>query len=159
MEKNTTLIRALMDDYDKITLYFSAHIDGSVESKITLLASNQILPFSLGHIMGNSVVIHTEKLDIKAFYQVTYDQDEAEVIPYHVLDKPEFHYQGDDLGLTYTAEQTTFKVFAPTATRITLQLYKTLAAEKAETFSLTEQAYGVWSVTIERDLKGWFYNF
>lgn len=159
MEKHTTLTRALMDDDDRITLYFSTHVDGSVGSRITLLSGNQLLPFSVGHIMGNSVVLHTEKLDIKAFYQVTFDQDEEEVIPYHVLDKPQFHYQGNDLGLTYTKEQATFKVFAPTAMRVTLFLYKTLAAEKKERFPLIEQENGVWSVTIPRNLKGWFYNF
>lgn len=159
MEKHTTLIRALMDDYDRITLYFSTHIDGSAESKMTLLAGNRVLPFSVGHIIGNSMVLHTEKLDVRAFYQVTYDQEKEEVIPYHVLDKPEFHYPGSDLGLTYTKEQTTFKVFAPTAMRVTLHLYKTLNTEKRESFPLIEEKCGVWSVTLDRDLKGWFYNF
>lgn len=160
MEQQNTLIRALMDDYDKITLYFSHHVDASVASQLTLLASNQLLPFSaVGHIMGNSIVLHTEKLDIKGFYQVVFNEDEVEVIPYHVLDKPEFHYPDDDLGLTYTKTGTTFKVFAPTAIRISLHLYPTLDTNQGESIPLTEQTHGVWSVTVARDLKGWFYHF
>ena len=35
----------------------------------------------------------------------------------------EFTYSGSDLGATYTPEKTTFRVWAPTADTVTLNLY------------------------------------
>lgn len=35
----------------------------------------------------------------------------------------EFTYSGSDLGATYTPEKTTFRVWAPTADAVTLNLY------------------------------------
>lgn len=156
---HTTLIRALMDDYDRVSLYFSTPVDGSIESKITFLAEDRVIPHSINTIQGQRVILNTEKLDIKELYYVGYEQIKQEVIPYHVLDKPEFHYQGNDLGLNYAKDHTTFKVFAPTATRVTLHLSTSLDSKKSERFPLTEQVQGVWKVTINRDLKGYFYHF
>ena len=35
----------------------------------------------------------------------------------------EFTYEGDDLGAVWTAESTTFRVWAPTADAVTVNLY------------------------------------
>ncbi|MBR2317596.1 MAG: hypothetical protein IKA37_06435, partial [Spirochaetales bacterium] len=54
---------------------------------------------------------------------------------------------------------TTFKVFAPTAERITLNIYSAPEGGKAVSYSMTEGDYGVWSVTVKENLKGKFYAY
>ncbi len=74
-------------------------------------------------------------------------------------------YDGNDLGSVYTPESTTFKVWSPTASEVTLNLYRTGsdAEEGAENLGSSAMGYdetnGVWSVTAEGDLKNVYYTY
>ncbi len=76
-----------------------------------------------------------------------------------------YGYDGDDLGATYTPEGTTFKVWAPTAQDMKLNLYTTGSdsEEGAEKLSTTKMNYdensGIWSLKVDGDLKGKFYTY
>ncbi len=83
------------------------------------------------------------------------------------LDK-EYAYSGD-LGCFYTPEQTTFKVWAPTSSEVTLNLYATGSdmedgAKKLGTYAMTKliaetKWTGCWTVTVEGDLKDVYYTY
>lgn len=79
------------------------------------------------------------------------------------LDK--FAYNGDDLGAIYTPESTTFKVWSPTASEVSLNLYKTGndsedGAEKLASSAMNyDETNGVWSITVEGDLKNVYYTY
>lgn len=78
-------------------------------------------------------------------------------------------YTGSDLGSTYTPEATTFKVWAPTASKVSVKLYAT--GSKAEstkqgvddalgTYEMTyDETNGIWSVKIEGDFKNVYYTY
>lgn len=74
-------------------------------------------------------------------------------------------YNGDDLGAIYTPESTTFKVWSPTASEVSLNLYKTGSdsedgAEKLDSSAMNyDEANGVWSITVEGDLKNVYYTY
>ncbi len=74
-------------------------------------------------------------------------------------------YDGEDLGATYTKEGTTFKVWAPTASDVKLNLYTTGSdneegAEKISTTNMTfDDKTGVWSLKLDGDLKNKFYTY
>lgn len=81
-----------------------------------------------------------------------------------------YNYKGDDLGVTYTKEKTTFKVWAPTSTYMKLNLYSTGTPKKYATdtvygsdsrsvYDMVYQKGGVWAITIEGDLDGKYYTF
>ena len=78
------------------------------------------------------------------------------------LDK--WAYNGNDLGANYTPNSTTFKVWAPTADEVTLDLYdKGSEAEgsksiKTKDMTLDEKT-GVWSASISGDLSGKYYTY
>lgn len=62
----------------------------------------------------------------------------------------EFAYDGDDLGATYAADGTTFKLWAPTASKVELVTFKdakTADAEAADTIAMDRGEKGVWSAT------------
>ncbi len=80
----------------------------------------------------------------------------------------EYAYSGT-LGAIYTPSQTEFKVWAPTASKVVLNLYATGSDEEEGAASLGtyemaklldgEKFTGVWNVTVEGDLKNVYYTY
>lgn len=69
-------------------------------------------------------------------------------------------YDGTDLGVTYTPEGSTFKLWAPTAKKVSLRIYEEgLGGEALETVELSKEKSGTWSKVINKDLLGKFYTF
>ncbi len=77
-------------------------------------------------------------------------------------------YDGNDLGLTYSAASSTFKVWAPTSDSISLRIYDT-GTPLAVDATLGSDGYfdhemvlgekGVWSVSVNGDLHGKYYTY
>ena len=74
-----------------------------------------------------------------------------------------YAYDGDDLGVTYKAEKSTFKLWAPTATKVTLRLYADSTDPKAaQTDAVTLEKSGkkgVWTFAVDKDLKDYAYDY
>ncbi|MBQ4529872.1 MAG: type I pullulanase [Lachnospiraceae bacterium] len=69
-------------------------------------------------------------------------------------------YSGNDLGCTYTKEKTTFKVWSPLATSITLVRYeKGNGGSVIEEVKMTKGDKGVWSATINGDIVNTYYTY
>lgn len=74
-------------------------------------------------------------------------------------------YSGNDLGAVYTPQSTTFKVWSPTASEVKLNLYATGSddEEGAKDLDSSQMNYdnsnGVWSITVEGDLKNIYYTY
>lgn len=73
-------------------------------------------------------------------------------------------YTGNDLGCTYTKEKTTFKVWSPEATKVTLKRYATgsdgeSGAKDLGTVEMTKGDKGVWSCTVEGDIVNTYYTY
>ncbi len=72
-------------------------------------------------------------------------------------------YSGTDLGSTYSAASTTFKVWAPSSTNVTLNLYKSgdknVNDKISEADMKLDKATGVWSITIDGDIKNTYYTY
>lgn len=69
-------------------------------------------------------------------------------------------YKGNDLGLTYTPKQSTFKIWSPTAVAARINFYKTdLGGVSDRTVQMEKAANGVWTITIPQNLKDQYYTF
>ncbi|GAB3930986.1 type I pullulanase [Mucilaginibacter myungsuensis] len=69
-------------------------------------------------------------------------------------------YTGTDLGVTYTAAKTTFKIWSPTATQVKLRLYaEGLGGEALKNIDLIKQENGVWMAVVNGNLKDKYYTF
>lgn len=69
-------------------------------------------------------------------------------------------YKGNDLGLTYTPKQSTFKIWSPTAVAARINFYKTdLGGVSDRTVQMEKVANGVWTITIPQNLKDQYYTF
>ncbi len=72
-----------------------------------------------------------------------------------------YTYKGDDLGNTYSKNKTAFRVWAPTATEVSLVTY-TSAESNASTGILTAMASdvnGTWTASLNGDKNGLIYNY
>lgn len=69
-----------------------------------------------------------------------------------------FFYEGMDLGVSYTPEKSTFKLWAPTAGKVRLKLL-TDDQQHLEFVHMRRADKGVWSITVERDLELYRYSF
>ena len=101
-------------------------------------------------------------------YFITYQGDRYKVSMPNVYHTEEFEaayaYDGDDLGATWTSAETTFRVWAPTAKSVKVQLYATGSdaeegSKKLGTYPMTKSDKGTWVTTIKENLNGVYYTY
>lgn len=69
-------------------------------------------------------------------------------------------YDGNDLELVYSPEQSVFTLWAPTASKVRLNLYAAgEGGEPDEQLEMEPADDGTWRIRADRDLKGSFYTF
>ncbi len=69
-------------------------------------------------------------------------------------------YEGNDLGVHYTPEKTSFRVWAPPADAITLKIYdQGHEGELLETHSMKKDVQGTWLFELEGDWKDKYYTY
>ena len=95
----------------------------------------------------------------------------VELMMTNYFDTDEFNeryaYDGEDLGVTFDDEKnpknTTFKVWAPTSTKMVLNLYKSgeymTEKEPYETHEMERGEKGVYAITLPEDLDGVYYTY
>ena len=120
---------------------------------------------TLGKQSSNGVLTTKEPLDLSKAYtlQMT-DLDPVAVVPNTYFSSTEFKenyiYEGDDLGVTLTGDSTTFKLWAPTASKVTLNLFE--SGDKGEAYQreeLVKGDKGVWSYAAKENLSGKYYTY
>lgn len=111
-------------------------------------------------IAETGIVVLKDNLDISKSYRINIEgYGEKEVVPTHIFDTQwfidNFTYDGDDLGAILTKEtssnegSTTFKVWAPTAQNVSVNLFHD--GHEGEAFAnvpMSKQDKGIWSTTI-----------
>ena len=74
----------------------------------------------------------------------------------------EYTYAGNDLGAVWSAEGTRFRVWAPDATTVQVNLYRSGVhgtRDRIDPYPMTRDANGTWVVTIPGDWNGSYYTF
>ncbi|MBQ5952392.1 MAG: type I pullulanase [Lachnospiraceae bacterium] len=111
---------------------------------------------SLNSEVEIGIIETKEPLDIRKNYSVTIDGfGTAPALPTKLFDSPEFIaeyvYDGDDLGAVIGKDgKTTFKVWAPTASKVVLNLFE--AGDGGDAFEKADMVLGdkgVWSYTAD----------
>ena len=105
-----------------------------------------------------------EALDLSGNYRIELaGYGEKTVIPTDIFDSQYFadnyHYDGDDLGAVANGGTTTFKVWAPTASQVVLNLFQAGdGVEAYKSVEMTPGEKGVWSHT-EQCGHGTYYTY
>ncbi|MBQ8768596.1 MAG: type I pullulanase [Oscillospiraceae bacterium] len=119
---------------------------------------------TLGKEATAGYILVGETLDLSKTYRIEITgYGEKNAIPTEVFDTEYFaenyHYDGDDLGAVIDGENTTFKVWAPTASKVVLNLFE--AGDGVDAYKNVEMIKGekgVWSHT-ENCGHGTYYTY
>ncbi len=105
-------------------------------------------------------------MDLNQSYKLIFDGTEYKITMPNIYSTESFEsqytYTGDDLGATWTAEKTAFRVWAPTADGVSVNLYKSGtdgADDLIETIPMAADVNGTWVAEKEGDLNGTYYTF
>ena len=71
----------------------------------------------------------------------------------------QFHYAGDDLGAVYTKEETKFRVWAPTASRVEIVTYEAGEGGVGTSYPMTSDVKGTWTAVLPGDHHGLYYTY
>ena len=72
----------------------------------------------------------------------------------------QYNYYGSDLGVTYDAQVSLFKVWSPKAVSVNLVLYSSGDGDnKIDEIPMQKSTKGIWKVSVEKDLKGIYYTY
>ena len=115
---------------------------------------------------GRYTIQTEEPLDLYASYTLIYNEEEYEIKMPNVYSTQAFEdaytYSGNDLGATWTAGKTTFRVWAPTAASVKVNLYKSGTAGTDDLIGqldMTADVNGTWVAEAEGDLNGVYYTY
>ena len=107
-----------------------------------------------------------DEVDLTASYSVTFDGTDYSVIIPSVFSTDEFEqkytYAGNDLGATWSKDSTTFRVWAPTAAKVKVNLYESgdkKANDLKQSIDMTADVNGTWVAKVDGDLNKTYYTY
>ncbi len=119
---------------------------------------------SQGKSANNGTIVLKNEVDLSKPYRVVIEgYGEKPAVPTDIFDTDFFaknyHYDGDDLGAVISGENTTFKVWAPTASKVVLNLFTAgNGVEAYKTVEMVRGDKGVWAHT-EACGHGTYYTY
>ena len=116
---------------------------------------------------GSSFLLTTpQPLDLMGMYTLNCQGKEYVVRMPNVYSTEEFEqaytYTGDDLGAVWSAEKTAFRLWAPTAAAVKVNLYESGTAgtdDLLEQLEMTPDVNGTWVAEKQGDLNGVYYTY
>ena len=148
----TVTPKVKISSLDQVKVY-----DGDREIKVTSLST-------LGREATAGYIEVEETLDLSANYRVSIEgYGSKTAVPTSIFDSKffadQYHYDGNDLGAVIHGDNTTFKVWAPTASKVLLNLFAAGNGEEAyKTVEMVKGDKGVWSHT-EACGHGTYYTY
>ncbi len=83
----------------------------------------------------------------------------CDVTPRNVLSTEEYTYSGSDLGNTLCQDTTKFRVWAPTALDVQVQLYDSENGPLTRRVAMQRSDKGTWYVEVHGKLENWYYLY
>ena len=154
---------------DVLTVTTAVPIEGSLKGLFELEGPDgKIKVKKVTNVEGTSdyILEYDGEIDSENIYTVYYKGTPCVVTVPNVYSteffESEYTYTGDDLGATWTAEGTTFRLWAPTASAVSVNLY-TSGTEGTDdliaSHEMTADVNGTWVATVEGDLNGTYYTY
>lgn len=165
----TKLSKARYDDKTQtINVRMTGKVDGDLKSTFSVTGSEGEIPIK--DVTSNQqfeyAVSMEEPLDLTKNYQILFEGNEYNVVMPNIYSSEEFEneytYKGTDLGATWSSEKTTFRVWAPTADSVKVNLYKSGTEETddlIEQLDMQSDVNGTWVAEKDGDLNGVYYTY
>ena len=169
----TKLKNATYDGSNTITLELTGEIDGSLMDSFYVtgrLGDVEVTKTSLKEKASDSQYFYdltlASALEYNRNYRVGFDQQEYPVNMPIIYSTQEFEdkytYEGSDLGATYSKDKTVFRVWAPTAEAVSVNLYESgdpWEKDLKESVEMTADEKGTWVAEVSGDLSGTYYTY
>lgn len=119
-----------------------------------------------GDTKGTYTVELAAKLELSGSYALIFDSNEYKIsLPDYYstsLFEDEYTYTGNDLGATWSAEETVFRLWAPTADEAYVNLYESGdedAGDLLKNIDMTRAENGTWIAKVKGNLNGTYYTY
>lgn len=102
------------------------------------------------------------EIDIKKEYTAELDNNKFRLVFNNIFLDKKYYNLNTELGAIYSKDKTVFRLFAPRAEEITLNIYSNPVkkeGEEALRFKMKEAKGGVWEVEVKKNLEGKYYTF
>lgn len=164
----TKLKSAIYNGDGSLSVSMTGAIDGDAKSAFTVSGKEGSVDVS--KVTEGADFVYTvtlaDKLDDTKSYTIAFDGTESQIRMPIIYSTEEFEaaytYDGDDLGAVWTKEQTNFRVWAPTAEKMELNLYESGTPGKddlIETIEMEPDVSGTWTAVKAGDLNGAYYTY
>ena len=169
----TKLKNAAYDGANTVTVLFTGELDAEQEKSFYVTGRQgdvEVTEVTLSEKASDTEYYYNltikEELDPFRNYRLGFEDQEYAINMPIIYSTDEFEdkytYTGDDLGATYTKEKTTFRVWAPTAEEVYLNLYesgKDWEDDLIEKIPMTADENGTWVATVDGDMAGTYYTY
>lgn len=165
----TKLSKARYDDETQtVTVKMTGEIEGEVAEVFTVTGAEgklEMKEVTVGEQF--SYIISMENpLDLTKSYQIVFEGNEYPIVMPNIYStdtfEKEFTYTGTDLGAVWSSEKTTFRVWAPMAEAVTVNLYGSGTEgtdDLIEQIKMQADVNGTWIAEKEGDLNGTYYTY
>jgi pullulanase len=164
----TKLKTAKYNDDGTISVSMTGEISGDISQAFSVSGKDgeiAVTDVTHGSDFYYTVTLAEELNDAKS-YNITFDGAVYSINMPIIYSTEAFEeaytYDGDDLGATWTAEKTSFRVWAPTADEVVLNLYESgspYQSDLIESISMTADVNGTWVAEKDGDLNGTYYTY
>ena len=164
------VISAVYDSItDALTVTTAVPIEGSLNGLFTLEGPEGEMKITkVTNVEGTCdyVLEYQGEIDSENVFTVYYKGTPCVVTVPNIYSteyfESEYTYTGDDLGASWTADATTFRLWAPTASAVSVNLYTSGTEgtdDLIESVEMTADVNGTWVATVEGDLNGTYYTY
>ena len=158
---------AYLDDFQKIIIYLSkASYNGDSRCFYLRDRLGNSYPLQIVSIEPESgynmyTCLSTKPIDIGEEYEVVHQYARSTVLQYGYVVKRKafdemFAYESDDLGAVYTPKATTFKLWAPTAAKVCVEITH---QGKTKLYYMERQDKGVFALVLEGNYENAVYVY
>lgn len=158
---------AYLDDFNKIVVYISKESYGGQSNEFHLVdTESQLINLKINTIetSGNHIKYTLgleSEIEIGKEYYVMHQHARKTILNYSYITKTNkfdemFYYDGDDLGCTYRKNRSEFALWAPTASKVKLEIIK---HNKVNTFEMKRSEKGVYRLSLVGDWENATYVY
>ena len=164
------IISAVYDTItDQLTVTTAVPVEGDLSTAFTLEGPDgEMTVNSVSNEDGTCAYVldYAGQIDTENKFTVYYNGTPCVITVPNIYSteffESEYTYTGDDLGATWSADSTFFRLWAPTATAVSVNLY-TSGTEGTDdliaSHEMTADINGTWIATVEGDLNGTYYTY
>jgi pullulanase len=163
---------AFLDAPTTVMITFRSTVDASTTPlsayTVTDVDTNQTIGVSAAANADNPVNPHSRLTSLTlatapdVTHRLTFQYQGTKAVPITprlVLNDAQYFYNGNDLGATWTKASTRFRLWAPLASAVVVNVYKDEQGTPLTTQPMTKNVNGTWLATITGNLKNRFWDY